>query len=134
MRVKYTSKANYRCTQKILYFFIAILFSGCQEKTTLPDPLEAGWKGMAVCEVLEENEHLRTLKCTFPAGVGHERHYHPTHFGYTLVGGTFQITDTTGTREVEIPTGTHFYNDNVDWHEVINIGDSTSVFLIMEPK
>jgi hypothetical protein len=24
--------------------------------------------------------------------------------------------------------------DGIDWHEVVNIGDSTSVFLIIEPK
>ena len=128
------SRINTFYLSSMLFFLVAVLLNGCEEKSNLPDPLEAGWKGVAVCEVLEENENLRTLKCTFPAGVGHERHYHPMHFGYTLVGGKFRITDTTGTREVDIPTGFHFYNDTTDWHEVINIGDSTAVFLIMEPK
>lgn len=132
--LKRTLNTNNSHVSKIYFLLVVVLFSACQEKQTLPDPLEAGWKGMAVCEVLEDNENLRTLKCTFPAGVGHERHYHPTHFGYTLVGGKFRITDTTGTREVDIPTGTPFYNDKIDWHEVVNIGDSTAVFLIMEPK
>lgn len=106
----------------------------CNHKTSLPDPLEAGWNNQAVCDVLEDNEKLRTLKCTFPPNVGHERHYHDTHFGYTLQGGTFRITDTTGTREVTIPTGYSFYNEKVEWHEVLNIGDNTAIFLIMEPK
>ena len=118
-----------------LYFFVALI--GCakpEANTDLPDPLEAGWKGESVCEVLEESEKLRVLKCTFPPGVGHERHYHSEHFGYTLVGGKFRITDETGTREVDVPTGYSFYNKEIVEHEVLNIGDSTAIFLIIEPK
>ena len=107
---------------------------GCESKTTLPDPLEAGWEGEKVCEVIEDSDHLRVLRCTFPPGVGHEKHYHDRHFGYTLAGSTFIITDTTGTRVVDIPSGYSFSNEKVDWHEVVNTGDSTAVFLIVEPK
>ncbi len=113
---------------------IILLVSNCKEAQQLPDPLEAGWNNKAVCEVLEDNDNLRTLKCTFPPGVGHERHYHKAHFGYTLAGSSFRIKDTTGIREVTIPTGYDFYNEKVEWHEVLNIGDSTAVFLIVEPK
>lgn len=87
-----------------------------------------------MCELLKENDKIRTLKCTFPPGVGHERHYYAEHCGYTLKGSTFRITDTTGTREVDVPTGYEFYNKSIEWHEVLNIGDSTAVFLIVEPK
>jgi len=27
-----------------------------------------------------------------------------------------------------------FYNDKIEWHKVLNIGDSTAIFLIIEPK
>jgi quercetin dioxygenase-like cupin family protein len=108
--------------------------TSCDNTKKLPDPLEAGWNNTVVCEVLEDNDKVRTLKCSFPPGVGHERHYHKAHFGYTLAGSMFRIKDTTGTREVSIPTGYNFYNEKVDWHEVLNIGDSTAVFLIVEPK
>ena len=101
---------------------------------TFPDPLTAGWKGYSVCEVIEDNESVRTLKCTFAPGVGHERHFHAAHFGYTLSGSKFRITDTTGTREVNVPTGYSFFNDTIEWHEVLNIGQDTAVFLIVEPK
>ncbi|MCW5518299.1 cupin domain-containing protein [Aureitalea sp. L0-47] len=110
------------------------LISSCDTKTTLPDPLQAGWEGQKVCEVLEDTDHMRVLKCTFPPGVGHEKHYHDRHFGYTLAGSKFTITDTTGTREVDIPTGYGFSNEKVEWHQVRNTGDSTAVFLIFEPK
>jgi len=107
---------------------------GCKDKMKLPDPLEAGWKGKAVCEILEDNEELRVLKCTFKPGVGHEKHYHNPHVGYTLAGGKFRITDHTGTREVDVPTGYTFSKDSVTSHEVLNIGETTSVYLIIEYK
>lgn len=119
---------------KYTFAVLCIGLMACEREVKLNDPLQAGWKGEPVCEVLEDNDKLRTLKCTFPPGVGHERHFHATHFGYTLKGGTFRITDTTGTREVTIPDGYSFYNEKIEWHEVLNIGDSTAVFLIMEPK
>ena len=111
-----------------------LIVSACQSGPELPDPLAAGWEGQKVCEVLVDNEKVRTLKCTFPPGVGHEKHYHAAHFGYTLAGSTFRITDSSGTREVNVPTGYDFYNEGVQWHQVLNIGDSTAVFLIVEPK
>ena len=46
-----------------------------------------------------------------------------------LAGSRFRIKDTTGVREVNVPTGSNFYNDEIAWHEVLNIGDSTAIFL-----
>ena len=100
----------------------------------MPDPLEAGWNNQAVCEVMEDKPNLRVLRCTFPPGVGHEKHYHNPHFGYTLAGSKFRITDEKGTKEVNVPTGTSFSKDSVTWHEVLNIGKDTAVFLIIEGK
>ena len=100
----------------------------------LPDPLAAGWEGASVCEVLVDNEHHRILRCTFAPGVGHERHYHPPHTGYTLAGGTFQISSASGTRTVTVPTGSTFGNEEVSIHEVLNVGETTAAFLIIEPK
>lgn len=110
------------------------LLNSCNTEDKLPDPLEAGWEGKKVCKILEENSSIRVLECTFPPGIGHEKHFHAEHFGYTLAGSKFRITDDKGTREVNVPTGYNFYNKNIDWHEVQNIGDSTAVFLIVEPK
>ncbi|MGK0413069.1 MAG: quercetin dioxygenase-like cupin family protein [Polaribacter sp.] len=120
------SKASFLC--------IIILIFSCKTDVHLPDPLEAGWKNDKVCEVLVENEKVRTLKCIFPPGVGHEKHFHAAHFGYTVSGSTFKITDKTGTREINVTTGSNFYNEKIEWHNVLNIGDSTAIFLIVEPK
>tara|TARA_R110002124_G_scaffold72615_14_gene194445 strand:- start:3441 stop:3827 length:387 start_codon:yes stop_codon:yes gene_type:complete len=122
-----------KTTVYYLFCFCLVTIS-CKPKNTLPDPLKAGWKGRAVCEVLEENKELRVLKCSFEPGVGHEKHYHNPHFGYSLAGGKFRITDTTGTRVVDIPTGYNFNKDERSSHEVLNIGKTTAVFLIMEYK
>lgn len=125
---------SFRKTELFIVLFLALTLFSCKNKSTLPDPLEAGWNGKAVCELVEDNLELRVIKCTFAPGVGHEKHYHNPHFGYTLVGGKFKITDTIGTRKVDIPTGYSFSNAKVNYHEVLNIGETTAVFLIMEYK
>ena len=104
------------------------------EEITLPDPLAAGWKGESVCEVVKETDDVRILKCVFPPGVGHEKHYHAPHTGYTLSGGKFRMTDSSGTRTVDVPSGTSFGNDQVSIHEVLNVGETTGQFLIIETK
>lgn len=119
---------------KYVYLALLFLLLNCKDKSTLPDPLEAGWNGKPVCKVLEDNETLRILKCTFPPGVGHEKHYHKPHFGYTVAGSRFKITDTSGTRDVNVPAGYSFKNDDISAHDVLNIGDSTAIFLILEYK
>jgi quercetin dioxygenase-like cupin family protein len=100
----------------------------------LPDPLAAGWRGSPVCAVLHDDAHQRVLRCTFPPSVGHERHFHARHFGYVLAGGRMRITDARGTREADLATGSTFASDGFDWHEVVNVGETTTVFLIIEPK
>jgi hypothetical protein len=100
----------------------------------LPDPLAAGWRGSPVCERLHEDEAQRVLRCSFPPGAGHERHFHPRHFGYALAGGRVRITDSRGTREVDLETGSSYASDGVDWHEVVNVGATTVAYLIVEPR
>lgn len=101
----------------------------------LPHAFEAGWKGEDTCEVLFENEEVTVGRCTFAPGIGHEKHYHNPHFGYTLQGGTtFRITDASGTQELEIPTGTTWSTDEMTVHEAVNIGGATASYLIVEPK
>jgi len=100
----------------------------------LPDPVAAGWQGESVCEVLREDAELRIFRCTFPPGVGHERHFHPRHFGYALSGGTMRITSDGGTREVTLKTGSYLFSEGIAWHEGLNVGDTTVSYLMIEPK
>jgi quercetin dioxygenase-like cupin family protein len=114
--------------------FSAAVAAGCRNAAPLPDPLEAGWNGRPVCERLHEDESLRILRCTFPPGVGHERHFHAPHFGYVIAGGRMRVTDENGVREVDQIEGASFVSAGVDWHEALNVGETTAVFLIVEPK
>lgn len=100
----------------------------------LPDPLAAGWKGESVCEKLHEDDQVRVLRCTFPPGVGHERHYHVPNFGYVVAGGTLRMTDANGTTEQVLTSGQSGFSSGVEWHEGVNVGDTTVIYLIVEPK
>ena len=110
-----------------------LIGTGLSADSPLPDPLQAGWEGESVCEKLHEDSKQRVLRCTFPPGVGHERHYHRPHFGYALSGGKVRITDANGVREVELATGSSYTSAGVEWHEIQNIGDTTIAYLIVEP-
>ena len=100
----------------------------------LPDPLAAGWRGHTVCEVLADNPQLRTLRCTFPPGAGHERHFHAPHWGYVLAPATMRITTATGTVVRELKAGDTWWSNGVEWHEALNVGTTTRVYLIAEPR
>jgi beta-alanine degradation protein BauB len=100
----------------------------------LPNPLEAGWQGRKVCELQHENAQVRALRCTFPPGIGHERHFHAAHWGYVLAGSRMRITTAAGTIERDLAAGSNWWSDGVAWHEAVNIGDTTAVYLIVEPK
>jgi quercetin dioxygenase-like cupin family protein len=102
--------------------------------TALPDPLAAGWKGKPVCEKLLDDDERRVLRCTFPPGGGHDRHFHRPHFGYAISGGRMRITEPKGVREAALATGSVFTSSGVEWHEVLNIGDTTVQYLIVEAK
>ena len=94
----------------------------------------AGWAGQPVCEMLHEDKQQRVLRCTFAPGAGHERHYHPAHFGYAIAGGRMQIIDASGQREVKLTAGSSYSSAGVDWHEVKNVGDTTVIYLLVEPR
>ncbi|WP_395646360.1 cupin domain-containing protein [Terricaulis sp.] len=101
----------------------------------LPMALCAGWQGARVCEQLHEDTHVRVLRCTFPPGVGHEMHYHPPHFGYVLAGDSvMRITTDQGAVDRPVHAGQTFSNDAEVRHAALNIGDQTTVYLIVEKK
>jgi len=126
--------AMHRRTVRLALPACLALLGACTTRPPLPDPLAAGWQGAPVCEKLHEDSEQRILRCSFPPSVGHERHFHDRHFGYAIAGGRMRITDANGTREVDLATGSSFVSPGVTWHEVVNVGDATVVYLIVEPK
>ena len=107
---------------------------GVDSASELPDPLQAGWQGQPVCERLHEDDQQRILRCTFAPGTGHERHFHIPHFGYAIAGGRMRLTDANGIREVDLSTGSSFTSNGTPWHEVLNPGKTTVIYLIVEQK
>jgi len=100
---------------------------------SLPHAFDAGWKGQKTCELLFEGATMRVGRCTFPPGVGHEKHYHNPHFGYVLEGGTMLIRDDQGEHKVTTLTGS-WSTDAITVHEAMNTGDTTTSYLIVEPR
>jgi hypothetical protein len=45
-----------------------------------------------------------------------------------------KIKDARGERETTLATGSHFTSEGVAWHEVVNVGDTTVAYLIVERK
>ena len=114
---------------------LTFLSGGAGQSTQqLPDAINAGWKGEKVCEPLFENEHMRAARCSFAPGAGHERHYHPPHWGYIVGGTTMRITDSKGTTDRVMAAGSNWWSDGIAWHEAVNIGTTTGVYVIVEPK
>jgi len=109
--------------------------SASAQVAPLPMALCAGWQGERVCEVLSEDAQMRVLRCTFPPGVGHEMHYHPPHFGYVLSGeSTMRITTDAGVADRPVRAGQPFANAQEIRHQALNVGDETTVYLIVEKK
>jgi quercetin dioxygenase-like cupin family protein len=126
--------------RKLIVLTTALLASGiplarAADPTGLPEAFDAGWEGRKPCELLYENEEVRVGRCTFPPGVGHEKHYHVPHFGYVLEGSTLQVTDDQGeTRVIETATGDSWSTSEITVHSAVNIGDTTARYLIVEPR
>jgi len=105
------------------------------ELPDLPEAFDAGWQGEDTCELLYETESVRVARCSFPPGIGHEKHFHYPHFGYVLQGGLLRITDAEGgVEERQTTTGKSWSTSGITIHEALNIGDTTTSYLIIEPK
>lgn len=126
--------------RKLIVPIAALFASWCvvvvaADTTGLPEAFDAGWHGQKTCELLYETDEVRVGRCTFPPGIGHEKHYHVPHFGYVLEGGTLRIKNEQGEEVVaETITGGSWSTDEITVHSALNIGDTTTRYLIIEPK
>ena len=117
----------------LLPLALAASTSGAGPDPDLPHAFDAGWAGQKTCTVVHEDEAMRVARCVFPPGVGHEKHFHNPHFGYVLEGSTLRIVDSRGERTVTTEAGGSWSTDTVTVHEAVNIGDTTTSYLIVEP-
>jgi quercetin dioxygenase-like cupin family protein len=117
----------------ILSLSVAAAAPAAEPDASLPHAFDAGWAGQKTCTVLFEDESVRVGRCVFPPGVGHEKHFHNPHFGYVLEGSTLRIVDDRGERTVTTAAGGTWSTDAVTVHEAVNIGDTSTSYLIVEP-
>ena len=103
LRSPMSKRKNYCGSFLLGAFSLTIAIAVYANDEPLPDPLAAGWNGESVCVDLHDDEKQRILRCTFPPGGGHEKHYHAPHFGYVLAGGKMRIRDDDGERVVDLP-------------------------------
>jgi quercetin dioxygenase-like cupin family protein len=104
------------------------------DTANLPHAFDAGWQGQKTCELLYEDAAVRVGRCAFPPGVGHEKHFHNPHFGYVLEGGTMRLVDSEGEQTSTTEAGGSWSTSEVTVHEGLNVGESTTRYLIVEPK
>jgi len=107
--------------------------TAAQPEPNLPHAFDAGWAGQKTCEVVYQDASVRVGRCVFPSGVGHEKHFHNPHFGYVLEGGTLRIVDAGGERVVTTEAGGSWSTATLTVHEAVNIGDTTTSYLVVEP-
>lgn len=82
---------------------------------------------------LRKCRDARSARC-FCARLGHERLFHAPQWGYVLNDPTMRISDERGTTERRIKTASSCWSDGIARHEALNVGRTTSVHLIIEPK
>lgn len=81
---------------------------------------------------LFENEHLRVVEMTLPAGHKDTEHSHPDETVYFIKGGKARIHVGDDSMEAEIPDGHVMFHEA--WtHVVENIGDTDIHAIIFEP-
>ena len=112
----------------------ALRYAGPKVDLPLPHFIDASWKGGKPCELKYENDHIRSVQCAFPPGVGYEPHYYPPHWGYVVEGGAMRLNYGEGDIDRVVPKGFSWWSDGVEWHNAVNIGDTTVVYIIIEPK
>jgi quercetin dioxygenase-like cupin family protein len=99
-----------------------------------PDALSVEWQGEKPCEKLFEDAHIRIARCTFPPGAMHMRHSHPGYLSYVLSGGKGRIQNEKGIEGFEAQADSYTNSSPIPWHELINTGDTTLRYLIIERK
>lgn len=97
---------------------------------TYIDPIESS---PAHYKVLEENDEVRMLEMTVPAGESDNLHSHPNEAVYFITGGKARVTVDGEQMEMELPDGATMLHEA--WtHQVTNIGDIEIRAIIVESK
>lgn len=84
-------------------------------------------------KLLYEDDHVRVVEMTLPAGQIDNEHSHPNEVVYFLSGGKAKIRVGDESMEAEIPDG-HVMAHEPWTHQVENVGDTDIHAIIFERK
>lgn len=100
------------------------------EKTLAPENVSPD-----IYKVLFENDELKAVEATFPAGESDLMHEHGAYAAYIIEGGEVQMINPDGTSlNRNFPDGATAFSSNVQRHQVKNIGDSDIRVFMVEYK
>ena len=103
----------------------------CTTSTQAQDPLVVN---ADTIKLKFENERVRVLEATLPAGAKEQVHSHPAYIIYVLEGGRFRNYASDGKiTEGTFKTGDVIYREPLT-HSAENIGDSAMHLLLVELK
>src|SRR4051812_31971034 len=109
----------------------AFCLCGAATVTRAQDPLVVN---SSTIKLKFENERVRVMEATLPAGAKEQMHSHPAYVIYVLEGGRYRNHAADGkTTEGEFKTGEVIYRDPLT-HFAENIGDKPMHLLLVELK
>lgn len=115
----------------LIIFAITLALSIFVTRVNAQDPAVVNAKTI---KVKFENDRIRVLEATLPAGVREQVHSHPAYVIYVLEGGRYRNYAADGkTTEGELKTGDVLYRDPLT-HAAENIGDKTMHMILVELK
>src|SRR3954464_2595026 len=120
-------------TTLLLAAATATVFYACATATTAraQDPLVVN---SSTIKLKFENERVRVLEATLPAGAKEQMHSHPAYLIYVLEGGRFRNYAPDGTTtEGEMKSGEVIYREPIT-HAAENIGDEPTHLILVELK
>ncbi len=105
--------------------------SGTATSAHAQDPLEVN---SSTIKLKFENERVRVMEATLPAGAKEQMHSHPAYVIYVLEGGRYRNYGSDGkVTEGEFKNGDVIYREPIT-HAAENIGDQPTHLLLVELK
>jgi quercetin dioxygenase-like cupin family protein len=115
----------------VLVITVASLIGFWTQRAHAQDPAVVNSKTI---RVRFENDRVRVLEATLPAGVKEQVHSHPAYVIYVLQGGRYRNYGSDGKiTEGELKTGEVIYRDPLT-HAAENIGDEPLHMILVELK
>ena len=85
--------------------------------------------------LLLENDRVRVLQYSLPAGARDHWHTHPPRVGYVLAGAKIRVTEADGShKDYDEKTGENYWDDFSALHDTLNIDTKPYIALLVEVK